>query len=233
MRHEQPEDLNFLEAMVGLVFEPGETAETLFAHERPPYGLTLILCLLLSFFVPIVSQIIKYGYSVYNSDAIVSLIVIIFFTLLIFLFAEGLFLQLLGFDFSPARLFACVAYATAPMLICIWLIYGFNYLTNGRLTLITLFITGYGSVDDHFLQVMPYALFISQLLVLVVFFHSLKYMVRLQTFNALVTTVFSLIPFYGSLIVGLFFGELARPGTIHIFLKILNSPIAMTEFGQS
>lgn len=222
---------NFLDAIFGLLFEPGTTVRTLLSYEKPPYGTTIILCLILSIYVPIVAQIAKYGSTIFNSDAILSLSLIIFFTLLIFVLVEGIFLQLLGIQVSVRQLWSMVSYCVTPFVLAIWLIYLFNYLAMGRLTLVTLFMTGSSLNHDKFIRIVPFAVLVAQLNVLVVFFHSVRYLGDMQWLTSVLVTFFSLIPFYVALFVAISIGEVARRGTIELFEKVLISPAALTYFG--
>lgn len=230
MAPRERESINFLDAIFGLLFEPGGTVRTLLAYERPPYGLTIFLALILSIFVPIFAQVYKYGMTVYNGSAILSLSLIVFFTLLIFVLVEGLFLQLLGIPFNLRTLWATIAYCITPFVLAIWLIYLFNYLAMGRLTLVTLFLTGYSALDDRFLRIVPVALFVAQLNVLVVFYHCVRYIGQMEPISGALVTAFSLVPFYVALLIALSIGEIARPGTLGLFEKILLSPATLTYF---
>ncbi len=226
--YDQP---SFLDAIFGLLFEPGSTVRTLLSHEKPPYGNTILLCFVLSIYVPILAQIVKYGNTIFNSDAILSLSVIIAFTLLIFVLVEGIFLQLLGIQVSVRQLWSMVAYCVTPFVLAIWLIYLFNYLAMGRLTLVTLFMTGASINHDKFIRIVPFAISVAQLNVLVVFFHSIRYLGDMQWLTSALVTLFSLIPFYVALFIAISIGEIARRGTIELFEKVLISPAALTYFG--
>lgn len=232
MSPREREEISFIDAIFGLLFEPGGTVRTLLDYEKPPYGSTIFACLVLSIFVPIASQVYKYGSTIYNSSAILSLGLILFFTVLIFVLVEGLFLQLLGIQITIRQLWSTVAYCITPFILALWLIYLFNYLAMGRLTLVTLFMTGYSAVDDRFLRIIPIALLIAQLNILVVFFHSVRFIGNMESITAALVTFFSLIPFYVALLIALSIGEMARPGTLGLFEKVLLSPAALTYFSS-
>jgi hypothetical protein len=221
---------NFLEALFGLIALPGGATEDLLSQEDPPYGATIFLCLFLTLFVPIASQLYKYGVTVYDNNAIFSIFFVIFITLLIFLIVEGLFLQILGVDIPLKHLTSMVAYCTVPFMFAIWLIYLFNYLSTGNLSLLKMLMTGFSVESDRFLQVTPLAFFIAQLMVLLVFFYSIRFLGRMHFFTAFAVTLLSLIPFYLSFIIALLLGNSIRPGTFDIFMQIIASPKALTVF---
>lgn len=222
---------NFLDAIFGLLFEPGSTVRTLLSSEKPPYGGTIILCLVLSIYVPITAQIVKYGGTIFNSDAILSLSLILLFTMLIFVLVEGIFLQLLGISVTVRQLWSIIGYCVTPFVLALWLIYLFNYLAMGRLTLVTLFMTGSSLNHDKFIRIVPFAILVAQLNVLVVFFHSVRHIGEMQWLTAFLVTFLSLIPFYVALFIAVSIGEIARRGTIELFEKVLVSPATMTIFG--
>ncbi len=224
------EEIGFLDAIFGLLFEPGGTVTALLNYERPPYAFTIFLSLIATVYTPIVAQIYKYGSSVFNGSALLSLSIIIVFTILIFVLVEGLFLQLLGIPIGLRGLWASVAYCITPFILAIWLVYLFNYLAMGRLTLVTLFLTGYSAVDDRFLRIVPLAMLVAQLNVLVVYYHCMRFMGQMEAISAVLVTFFSLIPFYVALLISISIGEIARPGTIGLFEKILIAPISLTNF---
>ena len=106
----------------------------------------------------------------------------------------------------------------------------FNTTTSmGRLTLITLLLTGSGS-GDRFLRIVPIAVFVAQLNVLVVFFHCVRFAGSMQALTSFFVTILSLIPFYIALFIAMSIGEVARPGTIAIFQRVLISPTSLTVF---
>lgn len=218
------ERVGFLEAAAGLLLAPRETTEILFLTRTPPYGWTLFFCLLLSIYVPIGAQMFKYGYAATDTGVVISITLLIFFGLLLFLMVEGIFLQILKVNFNMQMLFSCIAYALTPLMLCLWLIYTFNYMSSGRLTLVTYLLTGFGSIEDSFLTIIPYSSAISLIWVLVVFNYCINSMAQTSQVVSLLVTVVSLVPFILSLIVALFVGEMVHPGTTGIVFSLLHIP---------
>ena len=143
---------------------------------------------------------------------------------------EGIFLQLLGIHVTVRQLWAVVAYCVTPFVLALWLIYLFNYLAMGRLTLVTLFMTGTSLDNDKFIRIVPLAVLVAQLNVLVVFFHSVRFIGEMEWLTSALVTLLSLIPFYVALFVAMSIGELSRHGTIALFEKVLIAPITLTYF---
>ena len=215
------EEINFIETLAGLILAPHETTGLLFQTKNPPFAWTLFLCLLLSIYVPIFAQTYKYGYSIAQPGVVLSLTLLIFFGLLMFLVIDGVFLQPLKVEFNMQMLFSCIAYSLTPLILCLWLIYGFNYLSDGKLTLITYILTGFGSLVDNFLKIIPYATSICLLWVVVVFLYGIKSMAQLNGFLSVCVTLLAVVPFILSSALGLFVGEMAYPGTARIVLTLL------------
>lgn len=222
---ESIEEINFLEALMGLILAPHETTSILFQTRNPPYGWTLFMCLLCSIFVPFFAQSVKYGYPILTSGVVIALTLLLFFGLLLFLIVEGLFLQILKVTFNMQSLFSCIAYALTPMILCLWLIYGFNYLSEGRLTMFTYLLTGNGTLEDNFLAILPFAFLICAVWILVVFFYSIKHMARVGFMVSFLVTALSLIPFFVSGVLSLIVGELVKPGTIEIIATLTKLPL--------
>ena len=218
-RYEEPP--NFLEAIFGLIGAPGGTTETLLSNDDPPYGFSIFFCLFLTLFVPIAAQIYRYGPTAYDSTAIFSIFFVVFITILVFLIIEGLFLQVLGLDLSLKQITAMIAYCTVPFMFAIWLIYLFNYFSTGDLSLLKMLMTGFSSEADRFLAITPLAFFVSLLMVLLVFFYSIRILGQMHVINAAGITILSVVPLYLAFIVALLLGNSIRPGTFDLFMLIL------------
>ena len=218
------EPIGFVEAFLGLVLEPGTTTDVLYRQKSPPYAITLLLALIVTIFVPIAAQLYKYGFAVYRLDMVFPLFIIFTFTFLIFVLLEAILLFVLGVDSSVDDVIASTGYALTPLILAIWLLYLFNYLNNGSLTFVAYLLEGASGEVDSFIQIAPIAFLIAQLWVLLVFFYSIRAMGEMSGLSALLVTIVSTIPFLISLFIGLNVAELARPGTIEVFQKILESP---------
>ena len=209
------------------MLQPGETSEELLRSAPPPYPSTLLLCMLLSIFVPIFAQLYKYGQMLYDAEAILSLFLVVIFTFLTFILLEGIFLKIFSVDFSLRQLYASAAYSIAPLLLALWLIYFFNYISTGRLSILQLILNGRLDVPDRFIHVVPIASMIALVNALVVFLYCVRFLGQMHTVTALFLTLLSLGPFLVSVSVGIFLGELAHPGTAEIFFRVLTEPSAL------
>lgn len=230
MRTNKEDHPGFFETLFGLMLAPGEVTGNLFASASPPHAVAVVCCFLLSVFVPIFAQIAKYGMTVYDMNAVFSCFIVILLGFLFFLLFEGLFLWMCGIELNTSTLFAAIAYCLAPIVMFLWLVYVFNYLSTGSLTLVLALLRGYVAAPDPFLRMIPIASSLAFFMVLVVFFHSLRAMGHLNAMGALLITFFSLFPFVLALGIALLTGELVRQGTIRIFLAILSNPQALTAY---
>lgn len=217
---------NFLEALFGLMLSPGETVEDLLDRPNPPYGETLFVCVLLTVFVPVFSQIYKYGSGVYEVNALVGLFLCVAVTFFGFFCLEWLLLRLCRVQCATRYIFASSCYCLAPVLLTIWLLYLFNYLATGRLSVLHLVLTGQMLSPDRFLGVIPIAALIAYLMTLVVLFYCLRFVGEMYSETALLMTVLSLVPLAMALVLGIACGELVRPGTQEIFWRLIFNPAA-------
>lgn len=224
MASESKDKIGLVWAFFGLVLEPGVTTGALYRLRTPPYAITLIFSLIVTVFVPIVAQVYKYGFAVYRIDMVVPLFIIFTFTFFIFVLLESLLLTLLGVDSTVDDVIAATGYALAPMIVAIWLLYFFNYLNNGSLTFVAYLLEGASGELDSFIRIAPLAFIIAQAWVILVFYYSMKAMGELGGFSALLITIVSLLPLTLSLFFALNVAEIAQPGTIDIFQRIIESP---------
>lgn len=215
---------NFFQSFFGLVLSPGDTTSALFEVPRPPYIGSLFCLMLLSVLGPLAFQAAAYGYSAVDLTTLKSLMLAGFCAVGAFGLIEAVFLAILGFGFHPVRALACLAYASAPIVVATWLLYIFNYLGNGHLTLTTIIFTGEASHDDPTLRSLPYVVGIAQIMMAIVFFYSIRFMAKLSAFNGFLVALGSLVPLYGSVLLGFFAADIVRPGTIALLLKLLKAP---------
>ncbi len=212
---------NLPDTVSGLITEPGHMTEILFRQDPPPHIITLLTIFALTLIIPITAQIIKFDLLGYTPILFISTTIIIIFTLLIFVLFEVIFLRTVGVDASLSKVFATLAYAVTPLVLMLLIIYLFNYMANGRLSIITLILTGYSSVDDRFLTVLPIALIIAKLNFLLILFYSIKAMGELEILGAALLTICSILPLYLALIFALLIGELVTPGASDVFIRLI------------
>ena len=230
MRTNKEDHPGFFESLFGLMLAPGETVSSLLGAGSPPHAVALIGCFVLSVFVPIFAQIMKYGMTIYDLNAVLSFFLILLLGFLFFLLFEGVFLWLCRIEIGHGELFAAAAYCLAPFVLFLWLVYVFNFLSTGSLTLLVALLRGYVVAPDPFLRMIPIASALAFLMALIVFFHSLRILGRLNGLSAVLLTFCSIFPFLLSLGIALLTGEMVRQGTIKIFLTILSNPQALTAY---
>jgi len=214
------EPVGFLHAMLGLGTNPAGTARRLITESFPPYILTLLLCILLSIFVPFITQIYYLRLDAYRSDLFFSLLIVIFFSLLVFAIVEMFFLQILGIDMRLPQMLATITYSFVPLMYALWVVYLVNKLMNGSLTLITLLLTGYAPVDPTVFDLMTIAFAYVQIMAFVIFAVCLREISHGNWLSSIAITAITGIPFYLCLVLGLALSEFAVPGTIKTVLEI-------------
>jgi hypothetical protein len=213
--------IGFIEATTGLIFEPRATTSILLDRDNPPYSLAMIFAMLLTIFVPILAQRLKYGTQFEHAQPALAFLVVILTSFCVFLIIEEIFLLLIGIKIPMKYLVAIVSYCLAPLMFAIWIIYFFDYAYNESLTIVTYLMNGSVELKKGFIKAIPYALGIVQVLVYLVFFHSLRAISGMFAFTAAIVGVLSLIPLYLSFALGIFIGNIVQPGTTDIFLSFL------------
>jgi len=212
---------NFLEALTGLVFEPGYTTEVFLNEKLPPFIPGIILSFFLTVTVPLLAFVLKHDARFENAASLTGIFFALVFAFVLFILFEGLLLLLVRIQASPVQLLGMASYCLVPVMFAIWLIYLFNFFSDGRLTVAELMVTGYGPISSQFLRILPVALIIVQINVFLLVYYSLKTLGSLSFFGALFTTLLSIIPFYLSFVLGTFLGDIVHPGTIDTFQVLL------------
>jgi hypothetical protein len=224
MRRPHEDGPTCIASFLGLILHPVETTAILFAEERPPFVFTYLIVGLMSVFAPLIYEIGRYRYVPPALGGLGDIALVVALTVGIFIVIEGGLLAILGLGFAPAKLLACIVYSSAPLVFALWLTFIFNYLGEGRLTIATLALTGARTPDDPMLRSLPFVVVIAQILMAIVFFFSLRRMLKLGTFDGGLIAAISFVPLYGAFIAALFIADTLRPGVVLAVLKLLDAP---------
>ena len=216
LRSENP---NFIEAVIGFIFEPSATIQSLLDNEDPPFSLSLLISLMLTIFVPIVAQLIKYDLKV-DPASVFAIGIVALVTIFVFIIVEGLLLLIFGFQLTLSQLVAAVMYSSVPLMCALWLIFIANYIASGNISLVTYLLTGIGRPNDSFIQILPFAFSFAVALMTINFFYAIRWLGDCFGMTALAITLISLFPLGASAYAGLLAGEYIRPGIIGIFLGL-------------
>lgn len=212
---------SIVEVLFGLVLTPRDTVETLLEYDPPPYRSTCILFFYLTIFIPMIIQYMKYDETVIVPLTIALLFFALTLSLATFIITEAIMLLLLRTEISPGTVVASIAYSLTPVTIAIWIVYIFNYMTNGNLSIVTFILTGMGTLDSGFIRVIPWATLIIALIMFVVLFYCLRFLGSMIWLNALGLTTLSLLPLLFGVAVGLSFAEALSPGSYDALKTLL------------
>lgn len=206
--------IGFLHALFGLPVNPVGTSQRLVSEHNPPYAYTLILCTLLTIFVPIITQIYFLRIDAFRAELFYSLIIVIFFTLIVFSIIEVFILQLFGVDVRWQQMIAIIAYSFTPLMYSLLVVYFYNYSVNGSLTLLTRLLTGYSPVAPSVLDLIAVAFTYCQIVSFIIFASCIKQIGHGHWLSSIFVTFVTAIPFYLCVVLGLALSELFIPGTI-------------------
>jgi hypothetical protein len=219
-----------LDTTFALFTEPSATVTRLLSSERPPLVGTLLLTLAAVLFGPILIQFQIYGASVYKMSTVAGLALVCGCTVLSFIALESLLLSMLRIKAGVTRVAAMVSYSLSPLSLILGLFYLFNYLESGRLSLLTFLLTGSRDINDPFLKVMPWAVVITSLIIVTIFFYCLRSLGSMHwitaTFMSLVSAALAVV----SVKIGIGVGELVQPGIGETLWKVVDNPAAITYF---
>jgi hypothetical protein len=218
--------VGFLHGIFGLSVTPVSTAERLIKEQFPRHIFTMMLAILLTIFLPFVAEINVRQLDDYRTDIISSILIIIFFTYVIFSIVEMLFLQIIGIDIRLNKMMATTVYAFVPLMVACWMVFITNWFFNGSITLVTKVLTLRGDIDPNVLEVLNIGLYYSICFAVLIFASCIKTITQGSLISALFVTIISLVPMYICLILGVSLAEMALPGTLESVLKI--SPLIDT-----
>lgn len=223
------EEIGFFGALFGLVTQPAETTQTLLAHDSPRHAFSLLFSVALVFFGPFLFYMFKYGPAIYRPQLIYGFTVFLVLSVLLFVLIESILLLITGLDFSFTQLFAIIAYSLAPLVAFFLLVYVFNYMSVGSISMVNLLVNPKTVMADKFMKILPYAMLIAEANVLIVFAYSIKVVGGLHMPTAIILTAFSILPLTVAVYVGLYFADQISPGLKEGFLSLLNAPSALLQ----
>jgi hypothetical protein len=218
--------VGFLHGIFGLSVTPINTAERLIREPFPRHIFTMMLAILLTIFLPFAAEINLRQLDDYRTDIISSILIIIFFTYVIFSIVEMLFLQIIGIDIRLNKMMAATVYSFVPLMVACWMVLITNWFFNGSITLVTKILTLRGEIDPNVLEVLNIGVYYSIAFGLIVFASCIKTISEGSIFSAIFVTILSMVPMYICLILGVSLAEMALPGTLESVLKI--SPLIDT-----
>ena len=216
------ERLGFLDALFGLVTQPGETTEALFETDRPKHIIPFLLLFTFVLLGPMAYLSYRFDLAAYSPSHIYGFLIVGSLTLLGFVFLEGVMLFLCGVRAGIRDLFACAAYSLAPLSAALVLLYLFNYFTTGDFQLVRA-LFGMQMPDGFFARFLPWAVFIIGLDMLLVLVFSLRALGDMHVLSAMCVAALSVIPLYGALLGAVIVAELALPGTRGRVILLLSS----------
>ena len=213
-------DLNFIEALFGLLLQPAQIVERLFRREPPPYAITLVVCLLLTIFTPIITQVLTLQVLAYRSDLLLSAAVFVVSTSVFLVIIMRSFFRLIQVSLPYNTMVRSFSYCLAPVILAIWSIYLVNYFSSGNLSVVTKLVTGYAAIDKRVLWMAPFAFGIANLSGLLIFYHCIRVAGSMHPGTAAMVTALAQIPFIFSFFLGLAVAEIMVPETLSIISEL-------------
>jgi hypothetical protein len=179
----------------GLSIDTKNTVRKLFENSTPPHLLSLFVILLIAIFCPPIFYFINSKTDVITVQDLARMY-IVFNCMFIFLsILNYITLIAFGVRASLIEVTASIVYSLTPLSLVLLILYSFNYVNSGNLTLIPYFLSGkITNSQDPTLKVLPYALSISGLILLYVYMHCVKYLGYMHYITALFTLILSVIP---------------------------------------
>lgn len=176
--------------------------------------------LVLTLFVPIWLQVFKYNLVNFDSPEVQSTVIALVAILGVFYIVGLLLCVILRMGLSTASALNLLTYSLTPVNLAIWIVYGLNFRESGRLTIITFVLTGAGSVDSLFYGQLPLAAAFLFGWVLLVAYLAANNSADDRSAQSFTFTILLAPAMALSLWVGIFVGDMVRPGFINTVLRL-------------
>lgn len=190
------------------------------------YAATCCVCLLLTLFVPIWSQAIKYRIVDFSSPEMLSTVLAGGIALSLYYLFGLLLTALLRLDLTIRSTIDALTYALTPLNLALWLVYAFNYAHSGRLTVVTYVLTGAGNIHDVFFGQLSIVAIIVCIWVLFVAYQCVQ-----SGTDELGTAPFAYVLLLApstalSVALGTLVGDIIRPGFLRVILQLLRLSVS-------
>ena len=221
----KPLDLNFFSAFFGLVLAPPETTANLLRAKKYHFAVLMLVFLLTVVFTPFAVRIYTANHFLYKLDVLRSFVLATTIGFFLFILFEVLFLRFLGIRPRLANLISVICFALAPILMLVLVIYVLNIWASGTTHYLTFFLNGHASVSAACIRAAFWAKTVCFILSGLVFMYGIKYSGDdMYTSNALIVTIFSLIPLLAAFFLGVIITDFALPGTANMYRQLITTP---------
>lgn len=208
------EAFGFFAAVVGLLFEPRHTTRVLFEQRPPLFVPQFLIALTVVIFAPIVGELVLWRFVETRATAIAGLALALFLTAVLFVYLETLFLRVFREYVRPSEILAAFAYASAPLVPIVLCYYALDLVRFGELTIVTFIITGVAPAPPAHVALFPVAHVLAKICFLIVFYFSLRQLVRVGPITTGWIVLLSSVPFYAAFAAALSLMQLALPGSV-------------------
>lgn len=219
--------IGFLGAILGLAIQPWETTQLLLANEKPKFIFTFFFILTLVIFGPAIFYYFKF----YNAEQPLSRAAIYFFAYVLFLTLyitlEGIFLFVLGIEFSFGQLLALVIYSLTPLISLFLIIYTFYYMGSRDFSFINMIAQGSFPPPQAYAKIIPYLIIICQLSSLMILAFGIRALAEAHPFSALLYSLMSIIPITMAGFCTAFVTNFISPGSKDLVFAIINLQISV------
>ncbi len=212
--------IGFLHSIFGLSTTPISTSARLMAVNQPPHVIKLNLAILLTLFLPLAVQIIHLDLDSMRSQLVSSLLIIIFFSYVIFTLFEMVFLQIISIDMRLHKMMASVAYSLTPFMVVLWAVYISNFFFDGSITIVTKLLTTHGTVSPNVVTVLNIGIYYALAFGILIYSSCIRSVTEGHITAAFMIAILSVVPGYVCLILGVSLAETAIPGTLETLTQL-------------
>jgi len=221
----KPYDLNFVAAILGLSLAPTETVRNLLRAKKYHFAPLMLALLTGTVFLPLIVRYYTASQFLYKLEVLKSFVLATVISFLLFIFLEALFLRALGVKPGMPDLVSVICFSLGPVTTLVLIIYLLNIWASGTTDYLTFFLSGHAALSSFCITFAFWAKVVCFILSALVFMYGLKYCGEdMYTINAMIITIFSVIPLYCAFFLGVVIADIILPGTTNIYRQLITTP---------
>lgn len=224
VRRSRNKKLGIFDALFSPFVDARGTMQNLLVDQRrPPHLFTCLFFLTCLVLAPPLMYSPGVGIGYENARSLAALLQVSILTLLLSTVFITLLLRVIGASQRPLSIFGALVYATCPFVSFMCLFYISNYITMGRLTVLSFLIWGQVDGDDWLVRQFPFLVKVFCFISFWVFANAIRVLTRSTLSSAALMSAVCVPLLLGSFVLALYCTELNLKGTSSGVIQFFNA----------